>query len=437
MKKIIVAMVFICAGFLSCQKGELVTEVSENNQEQPKKEEPEKEDPAKEEPQREEAKPIDLTKAEQLIVQKNNLFAFDLLRTVSLNEEPEKNILLSPLSASLALAMLNNGAAGQTHDEIQQTLGYGDILRDGMNAYFQKMLTALQEVDPDVTLESANSIWIKDGFPVLDSFKETNRTYYAAEVRNEDFNNPATAGLINDWCAENTHDRIPDIIDKISPDAIMYLLNALYFKGVWTIQFDKQATADETFSNLDGTTPLLPTMNLKQTFYHAEGETFDLLDLPYGNEAFSMVILLPKEGVSLSSVIDALDAQSWDASLARMYTKEVELKLPRFKIECERILNQDLKDMGMISMFNAGMADFSLIRPGGGLSVSLVKQKTFAEVNEEGTEAAAVTVIEMVFTSIGEDAPPALFHVNRPFLYFIKEKSTGAILFTGVTKNLQ
>ncbi|MDR1919852.1 MAG: serpin family protein [Tannerellaceae bacterium] len=431
MKTIIVAMAFICAGLVSCQKGEPATEIPDDNQEPPQKEEP-----AKEEPQREKAEPINLTTVQQQLVQQNNLFAFDLLRTVSLNEDAETNILLSPLSASLALAMLNNGAKGQTQDEIQQTLGYGEVSREEMNGYFQKMITALQTVDPKVILESANSIWIMEGFPVLEAFKDTNRSYYAAEVRNEDFSDPATLDLINNWCAEKTHDKIPDILDKINQDAIMYLINALYFKGVWTIPFDKEATADEAFANLDGSSPRLPTMNLKQTFYHAEGETFDLLELPYGNEAFSMLIMLPKEGVSPSAVIDALDAPSWDASLAQMFPKEVELKLPRFKIEYERTLNEDLKDMGMRSMFSPAMADFSLINSGGGLFVSQVKQKTFAEVNEEGTEAAAVTIIEMEMTSIGEKAPPVLFHVNRPFLYFIKEKSTGAILFTGLTKNL-
>ncbi|MDR1982033.1 MAG: serpin family protein [Tannerellaceae bacterium] len=424
MKRMIATMACIFAGLISCQTA---------GEPDPAFEE---ETPiTEEEGIVAEGEPIVLTEAEQQIAQKNNLFAFDLLRTVYLNEKPGENILLSPLSASLALAMLNNGAAGKTHDEIQQTLGYGDLARDEMNGYFKKMVDGMKTVDPLVSFESANSIWIKNNFSILEAFKEINKNYFAAEVRNEDFSDPATVDLINGWCAEKTHDKIPDIIDGIPDGAIMYLINALYFKGIWTVQFDKEETADEPFSNLDGTTPLLPTMNMAQTFQHFEGETFDLLELPYGNESFAMLILLPKEGVALSSVIDALDGETWEKSLSRMYGKNVELKLPRFKIEYEKILNKDLFAMGMESMF--GGADFSLMRPEKDVCVSMVKQKTFAEVNEEGTEAAAVTAIEMVVTSVGGDSPTLTpFYVNRPFLYFIKEKSTGTIFFTGVTKNL-
>jgi serpin B len=421
-------MAFVFAGLISCQTaGEPDPAVEDEN-------------PVIEEPGIvAEGEPIVLTEVEQQIAQKNNLFAFDLLRTVYLNEEQENNILLSPLSASLALAMLNNGAAEKTHDEIQQTLGYGDISRDEMNGYFKKMIEAMKKVDPLVSFESANSIWIKKDFSILEAFKETNKNYFAAEVRNEDFSDPATVGLINGWCAEKTHDKILDIIDGIPDGAIMYLINALYFKGVWTVQFDKEATADEPFSNLDGATPLLPTMNMTQTFPHFEGETFDILELPYGNESFAMLILLPKEGVALSSVIDALDGETWEKSLSRMPGKNVALKLPRFKIEYEKELNDDLFAMGMESMFDSKIADFSLMRPEKDVSVSMVKQKTFAEVNEEGTEAAAVTAIEMEVTSVIGGGSPTLtpFYVNRPFLYFIKEKSTGTIFFTGVTKNLQ
>ncbi|MDR1557501.1 MAG: serpin family protein [Tannerellaceae bacterium] len=406
MKRIIIAWGILPALLLSCQTN----------------------DP---EPRKTERINIVLTKAEQEIVRQNNIFAFDLLRTVSRNEEQGKNLLLSPLSASLALAMLNNGAAGQTQQEIQETLGYGNITRDEMNGYFRKMLEAIREADTEVAFETANSIWIRKDFPVLETFKDVNREYYEAEVRNEDFSNPQTVGLINNWCADKTHDKIPDIIKQIDSDVVMYLLNALYFKGMWTYQFDKKATEPEAFANSDGSETLTPVMNLKETLHHREGETFDLLELPYGNESFGMLILLPKEGVSLSSVVDALDAETWENSLAGMYSKEVNLKLPRFKIEYERKLNDDLKEMGMVSMF--GPADLSLIQPGRNLYVSMVKQKTFAEVNEEGTEAAAVTVVEMVETAL--PSSPVLFHATRPFLYFIREQSTGTIFFSGAVQH--
>jgi serpin B len=383
-----------------------------------------------------ERKNIDLTEAERQIVEKNNLFAFDLLRTVSKNEETENNILLSPLSASLALAMLNNGANGLTREEIQGALGYGDITRDEMNGYFQKMLEAMQEIDPLTTFKSANSIWIEQQFPVLAPFIEINKDYYGAEVRNEDFADPATVGLINQWCSDNTEGKIPDIIDETSPGNLMYLINALYFKATWTVPFDKAQTKDETFHNLNGNTPLIPTMNNELEIYCSRGDDFTVAELPYGNEAFSMVFLLPDEGVSLSSIVDKLDAQTWKSSTARINTRKIPIKIPRFKIEYERVLNEDLKEMGMQSMF--GDADFTLIHPTAPLCVSLVKQKTYAEINEEGTEATAITIIQMIGSYLDSPPPPEIkeFYVDRPFLYFIKEQSTGTIFFIGEMRNI-
>ncbi|MDR2810511.1 MAG: serpin family protein [Tannerellaceae bacterium] len=378
---------------------------------------------------------ISLTKAEEVIMQQNNAFAFDLLRTVSQHETEGKNILLSPLSATIALAMLNNGAGGQTHKEIQETLGYGDITQDEMNGYFRKMLTAMQEADTDVAFETAHSIWIRRNFSVLDAFKDVNRDYYDAEVRNEDFNNPQTIDVINNWCADKTHQKIPGIIDHIDEATVMFLIHALYFKAAWTFQFDKHATGTEFFTHYDGTQTPAPIMRLKESFAHGEGETFDLLELPYGNGSFGMIVLLPKEGVSLQSVVESLNAETWANGLQQMYKKEVSLKLPRFKIEYEKDLSDDLKTMGMESMFCDGCADFSRITNPSTLLVTQVKQKTFAEVNEEGAEAAAVTVVVMGPTSTGPSSAVD-FHATRPFLYFIREQSTGAILFSGACQSL-
>jgi serpin B len=378
---------------------------------------------------------IELTNAERQIVEKNNLFAFDLLRTVSKNEEKENNILISPLSASLALAMLNNGADGLTQEEIQGVLGYGDITRDEMNGYFQKMLDAMQEIDPQTTFRSANSIWIEQQFQVLAPFIEVNKTYYGAEIRNEDFSNPTTVGLINHWCSDNTEGKIPKIIDGISPGSLMYLINALYFKAAWTVPFDKGKTKGEAFHNLNGHTPLIPTMNNELEIYYSKGDDYTLAELPYGNEAFSMIFLLPDNGVSLSSIVEKSDAQT--SLNVLMDRKKIPIKIPRFKIEYERELKKDLIEMGMQSMF--ANADFTLINPTVGLSVSMVLQKTFAEINEEGTEAAAITAIDMI-TSAGPDSSrPEIkeFYVDRPFLYFIKEKSTGTIFFIGEMRNMK
>jgi serpin B len=215
----------------------------------------------------------------------------------------------------------------------------------------------------------------------------------------------------------------------------MYLINALYFKAAWTIPFDKAKTADEAFYNQDGTVPLIPTMNNELELYCFKGDNYTLAELPYGNEVFSTIFLLPDEGVSLSSIVENLDAQT--SLNVWMERKKIPIKIPRFKIEYERGLKKDLQEMGMQSMF--GPADFSLINPDADLSVSMVLQKTFAEINEEGTEAAAITIISMISSSMDTPTPrPEIkdFYVDRPFLYFIKERSTGTIIFIGEMRNM-
>jgi serpin B len=413
MKKAFLSIMFISVAFISCQKEDLSAEEIES-----------------------EAELLPLTEeVEKQIVQENNTFAFDLLRTVVKGEEEGTNIFLSPLSATLALGMLNNGAAGQTQEEIQKSLGYGDITRAELNSYFQKTIAQMKESDSKVVFETANSIWIRQNVPVLAPFTNVNKTFYDADVRNEDFNDPATVGLINGWCAEKTHNTIKEIVKDIPSDMCLFLINALYFKSVWTVPFDKQETKDEAFTNLDGTTSLVPTMYKESTFHYAHNESFEILELPYGNQSFAMVILLPKEGTPLSSVIEKLDVATWTNIRRYLIGGEtVKVKLPRFKVEYERTLNPDLADLGMKAMFTPA-ADFSLINTTASLFVSSVRQKTFVEVNEEGTEASAVTVIE---TDAANDllSEKPTFYVNRPFLYLIQEKQTGAIFFTGIINNL-
>jgi serpin B len=380
---------------------------------------------------------IPLTKSEQAIVQGNNTFAFRLLRTVIQNEEENKNILVSPLSASLALAMLNNGAARTTRNEIQTALGYGDCTQDDMNGYFQKMIAAMQTADTCVTFESANSIWIREDFPVLAPFTETNQHYYGAQIRNVAFN-PETADLINSWCAEKTHGNIKKILEQISPDAVMYLLNALYFKGSWRHSFNREWTEDAPFYNQDGTTVSVPAMFQAYRYpNYAKTDAYEIAELPYGNEAFSMVLILPAPGVAPASILEEMDADAWENTRTQMRQTAVNLWLPRFKVAYDRELNDDLKALGMQSMFNYETADFTLIHPTEPLYVTKVGQKTTLSVDEEGSEASAVTVIEMAVGSIpGDGSPPVNLKINRPFIYLIKEQSTGSISFIGVTKNL-
>ncbi|MDR1645555.1 MAG: serpin family protein [Tannerellaceae bacterium] len=413
-------LALLCLGLAGCQAGDAPEPTPEP--------EPEPELPV---PTKERVD-IPLTKAEESIVSGNNAFSFQLLKAVAAEEEKE-NIFLSPLSATLALGMLNNGAAGTTAEEIRTALGYAGIPDEDLNDFFQKLIEALREIDPQVTLESANSIWIRNDFPTLAPFRETNQTYYDAQVRNADFSDPATLAAINSWCADHTNGMIDRILNGISESSVMYLLNALYFKGAWTEPFEKEQTQQKVFYNEDGTLALnIPLMSGGGRLNYAQGDHFEIVELPYGNEAFSMVFLLPEEGLSLSSVIENLDAAAWSESLAKLSPSSVLLSLPRLKLAYEIQLKETLRSLGMQAMFDDQEANFTRLSsiP---TYVSFVKQKTALALDEEGAEAAAVTIIGIEVAS-GHDISMVL---NRPFLLFIKEKSTGAILFEGAVRKLE
>jgi serpin B len=376
---------------------------------------------------------IPLTKAEEAMAEGNNTFAFGLLQAVSKADREEDHVFVSPLSAGLAFGMLGNGAAGAPFDEIRQAFGFAEASNEEINDYYRKMLTELTAVDPAVTLESANSIWLNDGFPVLDAFVKTNQAKYDAEVRNEDFSDPATLRLINAWCADKTHGKIDRILEEISDASVMYLLNALYFKGLWSLPFEKAQTWDAEFTNEDGSVSSVAMMHKHLKLNYFKAPAFEIAEAPYGNEAFSMVFLLPAEGETIASTIESLNATVWNDALSQLYQYPINLALPRLNLAYETTLNKALQDMGIKLIFDAAEADFSGIHPDSSLFVSLVKQKTTLEINEEGSEASAVTVVEML-GSTGE--PPASLTFNRPFLFFIKEKSTGLILFSGYAKKL-
>jgi serpin B len=280
---------------------------------------------------------------------------------------------------------------------------------------------------------------------VLDAFKEVNVAHYEAEIRNVDFRDLATNALINNWCFEKTHGKIPEIVDKNSSlsQLFMCLLNALYFKGAWTLPFDKSQTREATFRNEDGSASPVQMMTMNKELNYSYGTTFDLLELPYGNEAFAMDLLLPREGVSLSEVVESLTAEQWAQTVTALQPATLSVQLPRFKIEYTRGLNRDLNALGMASLFN-GTVDLSRIHPE--LSRMLhpelpvvvsVSQKTYAEVHEEGTEAAAVTIVEIFGSSGGAPAAPPAFHFDRPFVFLIREKTSGAIFFTGIVRSLK
>ena len=375
------------------------------------------------------AEPIVLTTKQDKMVAGDNIFAFNIFKEVS--KESGANTFFSPLSLNMALGMLYNGTSGDTRTEMAEVLGMTDFTETEINEYYQKMSQALLNVDPLTEISIANSIWYRIGFPVKQSFIDVNKKYFDAEVESLDFKRPDAADIINKWCAEKTKDRIKEIIEAPIPDDVMmYLINALYFKSKWQFEFEKKNTKQDDFTKAGGQKIRVNMMEQTTTLPFYADQYMQCVEMPYGNQAFSMVAILPADNMSIDQLVVYLDNDKWQNVVNNLHERNVQLKLPRFKIECELLLNKPVWNVGMQRIFQPlweliNIADADLF-------VSNIKQKTFVEVNEEGTEAAAVTAIESVITSYPPPTPmPIQFFANRPFLYLIKEKSTGAILFIG------
>ncbi|HRZ97514.1 MAG TPA: serpin family protein [Paludibacter sp.] len=376
------------------------------------------------------AKPLQLRVGLQKRVVQDNEFAFDLLRQ-TIAEVPDTNVFMSPLSVSIALGMTMNGAKGDTRDEMETALKMSGLSVDDINEYYKVMQSELPFIDPKTKLSLANSIWYKQGYEVKKSFLDVNKNYFNAEVRELDFTQAWAVDTINNWCARKTNDLVKEVLDNIPGDVVMYLINAVYFKGIWNTQFDKKNTVESNFTNEGGKTVKVNMMQLKDTFAYSEDDFAQYLDLPYGNNAFSMTILLPKSNKSTHDVLNNMNGENWKTIVADMTQQEVDIYLPRFTNKNKFLLNKPLQNMGMVKAFGPG-ADLTNIADDD-LEISRVLHDTFIDVNEEGTEAGAVTVVE-----IRKNAMPTIpvVRVNKPFIFVISEKSTGVILFIGKMGNL-
>lgn len=361
---------------------------------------------------------------EKRVVQDNE-FAFDLLRK-TIADVKDTNVFMSPLSVSMALGMTMNGAVGTTRTEMENALKLSGLSVEDINEYYKAMQTQLPVIDPLTKLSLANSIWYRSGFAVKKTFLETNKNYFDAEVRELDFAQSWAKDTINNWVARKTNDLIKDILDIIPKDAVMYLVNAVYFKGTWKIQFDPKETRESYFTNEAGKQLKVNMMQLKDTFAYAKDEYAQYIDLPYGNGAFSMTIILPDYDKSTAEVLSSMSGERWNNIVTGLVKQEAAVFLPRFTTKNKFLLNNPLINMGMPKAFTAG-AEFNNIADDD-LMISRVLHDTYIEVTEEGTEAAAATVVEMNKTSIPEF--PTV-NVNRPFVFVIREKSTGVILFAG------
>jgi serine protease inhibitor len=374
---------------------------------------------------------IHLTADQQLMLDEAADFPFALLRNIVAEAKDGENVFISPLSVSLALAMTYNGAAGDTRDAMRQTMQLPDLTDDQINKAWQQLVKDLLAADKKIDISIANSIWYLEGFHVQPPFIEINRKYYDAEVIELDFGRPDAVTIINKWVYDNTNRLIDKIIERVSRQTVMILINAIYFKGQWTYEFDKSKTQPMPFYLDDGEVKQAPMMHITESFNYLEEQTYRIAELPYGRGNYSMMLVLPNQGVAINDVLQTLDSGTLSSLGQTNSTKhKLDVQLPKFSFVFEQLLNDALIHMGMGVAFSPSLADFSGINPNEQLFISEVRHKAYVDVNEEGTEAAAVTAVIIERTSAGPDTPKA-FYVNRPFLFFIRESVTGAILFAG------
>lgn len=374
--------------------------------------------------------PRALSQAEVDVRDAANGFALPIFQRISA-EQPGENVFVSPLSVSMALGMVMNGAKGETLDEMKQVLGFGEAELAAVQNGYRDLSALLRGLDPATSFQIANSIWYRQDLTVVPSFLDAGRTYFDAEIRSLDFTDAeGTKSAVNGWVKEKTKGRIPTILEEVSPDDVMYLTNAIWFKGEWRTRFDKARTYDGRFTTARGTTQTVRMMT--QTADSTTGLRVSsdpgirAFELPYGNGAYAMTIVLPTAGTDVDALASTLTTDRWNRIVEQMRDERgLEIHLPKFTLEYKRELRKDLHALGMRRAMG-GTADLTGIFADGGAQIAYVTHKTFVQVDEVGTEAAAVTNIGIRVTSL----PPAI-HVDRPFIFAIRERLTGTILFIG------
>jgi len=377
--------------------------------------------------------PRALTVQEIQLIESDNHFGLKLFAAVS-EAEGDKNVFISPLSVSMALGMTLNGADGETYTAMKETLELNGLTEEEINQSYRSLIDLLTNLDYQVVFEIANSIWYRDTFPIAQAFIDVNREYFDADVQGLDFNRSDAADIINGWVKEKTNGKIEKIVKPpISRAAVMFLINAIYFKGDWTYRFDKGKTQDEDFTLIDGSTKQVPMMEIEDvSFPYYRNEDYQAVELSYGDSLFCMTIVLPHPDRNIDLVIAGLDEQAWTTLTGQLWNITIDkFEMPKFKLEYEIELNDVLKSLGMEVAFDSTRANFSRMRtlPTDTLYISKVKHKTFVEVNEEGTEAAAVTSVEMAEATSAN--PFSHIRVDRPFIFSIRERHSGTILFIG------
>ena len=371
--------------------------------------------------------PRALTDGERSVLSATNAFSFALWKQVNAAQK-DSNVFVSPLSASFSLGMAMNGAATTTLDQMRSALQFGGASTTDINAGYKSLIALLTSLDPSVTMTVANSIWYRKDFPFNQSFLDDGANYFGAAIKPLDFND-ATGSLsaINGWVNTQTNGKIPSIVDQIEPANVMFLINAIYFKGSWRTKFDANLTTTAPFHAASGDQSAR-LMHREGKMSYTETPTFQAVDLPYGDSAFTMTVILPKQGTSVESLAASLDASTLQSLTSTLHTAQVDLFMPKVKISFSRGLIPDLKALGMLTPFTDG-ADFTRMSPRGReLYISQVKHKAFVDINEEGTEAAAVTSTGISLTSM---PVTTMMRVDRPFVFVIRERLSGTVLFMG------
>ncbi len=377
--------------------------------------------------------PIELTAAQKKLVESDNKFSFDIFKHIMEENIDVENVMISPLSISYALSMTLNGADGATRDSMMKTLRYYDIDLDEINNSYKDLTDKLVDIDERVLMEIANSVWVEEKLRVKQAFMDKLKEYFDAEAHDFSVSDPDIVDVINQWIEDHTNGKIKDMIDPpLPPDIAMLLINAIYFNGKWKYEFDEANTTDMTFYPEGGQQVDVPMMKQELTTAINIREKFMILELPYGQGNYVMDIILPNEGYTTYDIIPLLNSDDWNSWMEGMFNKEVELFMPRFKYEFKTELNDVLSAMGMKIAFDPYEADFSNISEQD-LFISKVLHQTFIETNEEGTEAAAATVVMIEFTSV--PGGPLEVRLDRPFIYIIRETSTNTIVFMGKTGN--
>lgn len=382
---------------------------------------------------------IILTRSQSDFVNNNQEFAFELFKEVSESKGFNESFIISPLSVTIALGMVTNGAEGETRKEINETLGYKDESLEELNNFCNTMLTELPKVDPSTAIEFADMALINSlRTPLKDNFSKLLENDYSANVVYKNFGEDNIMPYVNKWCEDHTHGMITNFL-KSEPNIWDYahFLNATYFKGIWSSGFKKKDTKKQSFYLENGSKADVEMMHQKGNFkYISIPDRASAVCLPFGNKAFSMTFLLPEEGLSVEQFCLSLDSDLWEKIVKDKQERVVDVMIPSFESEYgTEDIRKILEDMGIVRAFDPRMADFSEMTDQIGVAIQGVLHKAKITVNEDGSKAAAVTDVYMAAsTGIGGHARPApeiVFHADRPFIYAITEVSTGAILFIG------